>query len=691
MLQGDDSTAEQYYHDALVAAKKQGNLLQAAKAAGNLGWLKVHSGRYDEATEWLNRGLVLASELQADLVVVRALTNLGWCYGLLGDYDRALFFHSRAETLASLRGYSGERRIALQNIGNVHYWRGDREKAREHYARSLAIAEALRDQAASAELLDNLGVVALDQGRYEDAEVAVREALRINRELQDLPRQQYSRLVEGLIAAARGDYAKAESLYREVLDSPQSDAIIRWTATAALADAAVKSQRPAQAEAEFQKAFALMDESYSELRQAEHRISFLSSLDEFHDDYVDFLVSSGRSERALEVADHSRARQLRERLDVAAASPLSGPASAPITRPFDAVILFYSLAPSRSFLWALTPRGVQFRTLAGEAEIRDHVAAYQRRVVQARDPLAEEDTDADWLYRTLVGPVASSIPPGSRVVLVPDGALFQLNPETLVVSSPKPHYWIEDVTVLTAPSVSLLAARQASRSGSPQHRPEGGSKNAPRPILLIGDPLPAGQEFPRLAQARREIERIADQFTPAERTVLSGPRAVPSAYSRSEPGRFSYIHFAAHARASREVPLDSAVILTAEKDSAKLYAREVVTLPLHARLVTLSACRGAGTRTFAGEGLVGLGWAFLSAGAENVIAGLWNVEDASTSELMANLYRGVRSGQSPAEALREAKLLLLRSDTAYRKPFYWAPFMIYTRALGPGTRRRRSS
>lgn len=51
-------------------------------------------------------------------------------------------------------------------------------------------------------------------------------------------------------------------------------------------------------------------------------------------------------------------------------------------------------------------------------------------------------------------------------------------------------------------------------------------------------------------------------------------------------------------------------------DTYKLHARDIVALPLTAELVTLSACHSAGARAFAGEGLVGLAWGFLSAGAE---------------------------------------------------------------------------
>jgi CHAT domain-containing protein len=99
---------------------------------------------------------------------------------------------------------------------------------------------------------------------------------------------------------------------------------------------------------------------------------------------------------------------------------------------------------------------------------------------------------------------------------------------------------------------------------------------------------------------------------------------------------------------------------------------------LRADLVTISTCYGAGTRAYSGEGLVGLSWAFLRAGAHNVIGALWEVSDASTPQLMDQLYDELGKGKSPGEALRAAKLSLLHSNSAFRKPFYWAPFQLYT-------------
>jgi len=84
----------------------------------------------------------------------------------------------------------------------------------------------------------------------------------------------------------------------------------------------------------------------------------------------------------------------------------------------------------------------------------------------------------------------------------------------------------------------------------------------------------------------------------------------------------------------------------------------------------VSACRGAGARTYSGKGLVGFAWALLHAGARNVIAGLWDVNDLSTAELMETTYSQLAAGAGPAVA----KLRLIRSAGNFRKPYYWGPF-----------------
>jgi CHAT domain-containing protein len=181
------------------------------------------------------------------------------------------------------------------------------------------------------------------------------------------------------------------------------------------------------------------------------------------------------------------------------------------------------------------------------------------------------------------------------------------------------------------------------------------------------------------------MQAISLHFKDSEKTVLSGSQAVPSAYKTSDPGRFEIIHFVTHGFANDTRPLDSAIILSAEAGGPaqddrrfKLYARDIIPIHLNARVVVISACYGAGKRTYSAEGLVGLAWAFLRAGAHQVIAGLWDVDDESTPKLMNDFYAGFLQSRNAAGALRAAKLKMLKSKSAYRRPYFWASLQLYT-------------
>jgi CHAT domain-containing protein len=308
--------------------------------------------------------------------------------------------------------------------------------------------------------------------------------------------------------------------------------------------------------------------------------------------------------------------------------------------------------------------------LPARAAIASAVERYQAMLQRSRDPLEGAADETAALYETLVGPVAASIPRGSRVVVLPDGPLHQLAFDALLVPRPSPHFWVEDVVLVRTPSLLVLAAEQDAR------------RRGGRRVLVIGDPEPASDEFPPLPNVGDEVRQVQRHFPQADRVALTGEAAHPLAYREAGPERFGIVHFAAHATANPDRPLDSAVVLSRRGLDFKLYAREIVEVPTRAELVTLSACRGAGARVYAGEGLVGFAWAFLSAGARHVVAGLWDVEDASTAQLMDRMYEGLARGEAPPEALREAKLALLRSPTAFRKPYYWAPFVVYTQRQG---------
>ncbi len=93
------------------------------------------------------------------------------------------------------------------------------------------------------------------------------------------------------------------------------------------------------------------------------------------------------------------------------------------------------------------------------------------------------------------------------------------------------------------------------------------------------------------------------------------------------------------------------------------------------RLVVLSACRTLRSRAGRAEGSAGLSGALLSAGAGGVVGSLWQVDDELALPLMRAFHRSYAASGSPADALREAQLEMLRSPhPARRSPFAWAAF-----------------
>jgi CHAT domain-containing protein/tetratricopeptide (TPR) repeat protein len=88
----------------------------------------------------------------------------------------------------------------------------------------------------------------------------------------------------------------------------------------------------------------------------------------------------------------------------------------------------------------------------------------------------------------------------------------------------------------------------------------------------------------------------------------------------------------------------------------------LVDLPLeNLQLVTLSACETSLGGAVPSEGVYGLQRAFHLAGCPNVVASLWNVNDAATAALMAKFYHDLWVNKKPPiEALREAQLMIYR-------------------------------
>jgi CHAT domain-containing protein len=147
--------------------------------------------------------------------------------------------------------------------------------------------------------------------------------------------------------------------------------------------------------------------------------------------------------------------------------------------------------------------------------------------------------------------------------------------------------------------------------------------------------------------------------------VFIGDEATSDTLMTAMPGPGA-LHIACHGLYRAANPLFSSLRLS----DRWVTAIEILDLELGGALVTLSACESGRDGTGAAEP-VGLGWAFLAAGASGVIVSQWTVDDDVTATFMAELYSHLASGSHPADALRRAQQSTARH---HPHPFYWAPF-----------------
>jgi CHAT domain-containing protein len=639
----------------------------------NLGLVALEAEHYDEALSLLKTAADIAEPIQAQMVIQAALGNRGAAYFKLGDFEKALANFREAETKAREIGTTSAQIDWLMDIGSSFYKLGNIEDAKKSYERALETASSINTPAEVADINGQLALLLYREGEYSSAKAHNDEALRAAQITGDKDAEIGPHFLHALLVTKQSKGQGAEWLLTQVEQEAAGKPALQAEIQQSLANFYEAKNENNQAERWYRKSIQTFEDQRASVKDEELKLPFFANGDALYRDYADFLIASHRPDEALQLLDLGRARTLEEGLGLAENNPHpSRKKTDPrvVAAKLNAVILFYSLGPDKSYLWAITGRQRALFILPKQSEIELLVQRYQKDILKSSDPLHDGNKSGKLLYDTLITPAASMVPKDSRVFVIPDGGLNSLNFETLLApGSDNPHYWIEDVTVTNTNSIRLLARPDASPNAAT-------SEN----LLLIGNPISPVKEYEDLPNAAAEIAGVEKHFPPLRQRSLTQAQAVPAAYSANQPDRFAYIHFVAHGTASRLSPLDSAVVLSAapeHPEDFKLYARDIVHTPVHARLVTISACYGSGLRAYAGEGLVGLSWAFLRAGAHNVIGALWEVNDASTPLLMDRLYSELAAGSRPDAALRAAKLQLIHSSGVYRKPLYWAAFQIY--------------
>jgi CHAT domain-containing protein/tetratricopeptide (TPR) repeat protein len=422
-------------------------------------------------------------------------------------------------------------------------------------------------------------------------------------------------------------------------------------------------------------------------------------------------------DRALSKAERMRSRGFQDLLG--AGSDMKRAAAPTLAR------LAARLGPGEALL-QLIDLGDEVATVfvsseGARAQLVRKGADFRREIFRLRNRLAIDHVyDAEGFDRLggrLIGFLAGDLERFDRLYVMLDGPLTAIPPSILPY---EPGRLLHDHATLTlVPSLAIWLDSEGGRGAAKElralvvadpifdDREHSGSRAERAKVALRGDASRAYfQPLPETAEEARSILSAlegggSDTLLLGEAATESSVKALP------DLARFTHIHFATHGVIGSDLPglSEPALVLGWEpEEDGLLTTSEVAGLDLGARLTVLSACNTGNGEYFAGEGLMGLGRAFMLAGSDQVVVSLWPVESFSTQRLMETFYERLARGESEERALWHAQHVIRRERETDRGggrgiaiqsgrevvespaiapervdpagPFYWSPFVL---------------
>lgn len=707
-LQGNHNQALAYSQRTLKLGQDSSDKPMMANALNNIGISYYSLGEYEKALDYYRQTLALREELQDKRMAALTLNNIGVIYRERGDYARALEYYNQSlairEALADQAGAGN----VLNNIGIIHQLQGDFTQALRLASRVVEIA----NRVSSPELLwrgyELAGKAHSALKQFDEAERALSNSIETIEKMRhrvgggEAARQKFfedklppyiammdllfnrSRPVDALTYA---ELAKARTL----LDVLRNG---RVQITKAMTAEEQRAERASNA-----KLIMLNSQIYEESQRPQPNRDRIAQLETDREkarlDHDAFLTNLYVRHPDLKV----------QRGETTPITPEEAIAPLP---PVPTAFMEFVVAEDKSYLIVLTrdrkggPLQINFYSINVTAKRLSEQVNTFRGMLAGRDFNYQET--ARQLYDLLIKPAEQQLKGKKILCIVPDKSLWEL-PFQALQSKPGVHV-IEDFSLFYAPSLTVLREmrkkRLSAKTAEPQTRIASGatpsrSSRTSDTLLALGNPqlsradqqtagpLRSYEQLGPLPEAEKEVKTLARLYGAANSRILIGAEARESRV-KLEAARYAILHFATHGLLDDRNPMFSqltlAQVAAETQEDGLLEAREIINMDLTAQMAVLSACQMARGRVGAGEGVIGMSWAFFVAGVPTTVASQWKVDSASTTSLMIEFHRRLtRVGANPktketrAESLRQAALVLLRSDR-YRHPFYWAGFVM---------------
>jgi CHAT domain-containing protein len=703
-IMGQFQQARESFNRAIAIARERRLTGCEGSARRHLGFVYINLGDRQKALESFNDGLKLCRAAGKRICEASALKGIGALNRSLGNHEKALDFLGQA--LNKFRAYGERNREAatLYQMAQANQALGRFGEARGQAEQAIEIMESVRADVVSQQLRE--AFFASVQNRFT---LYIDLLMQLHREHP----------AEGHDAAAlkANEQARARGLI-ELLAEARAD--LRQGVSPEVLDLERSLQQQINAKAAARASLFDLDDTEAHAATFNQDISELTS-------------------RYHEVAAQIRAASPHYAA-LTQPQPLSAPEIQRQLLDENTVLLEFALGPRQSWLWAVTPQSLDSYSLPPEKTIeaaarnvyelltsrqpkKDLMESKRQRLIVEAD--AKFTSEVSALSRMLLGPIASKLRQewkDKRLVIVAPGALEHLPFAALPLPSENNYQpLVASHEVVNLPSASVLAeirrevaARQPAAKtlaviADPVFEPndpravQAAKKKGPGDNLvasvLSADDAPAASPFAAnsdLVRALRSFNRAGFSRLPFSReeariiaelvpktsllkaTDFQADRAMTTSGALSS---YRIVHFATHGLLNSEHPELSGLVLSLVDERGQtrdgfLRMHEIFNLQLPADLVVLSACQTALGKEIKGEGLVGLTRGFMYAGAERVVASLWQVDDQATAQLMQHFYRGMlKDGLRPAAALRAAQIEMSKQKR-WAAPYFWAGFVL---------------
>ena len=368
----------------------------------------------------------------------------------------------------------------------------------------------------------------------------------------------------------------------------------------------------------------------------------------------------------------------------------------------------YALGAEHSYLWVIGGGKLKSYVLPSRKQLEEMVKHWRGLAAgQERAEAGSGDKLKPLSARLSCALFADAVQSGmTQMVIVPDGQLamlpFAALPENGCSSVPGGPLVASHEVAMT-PSLSVFFSRKQEA----ENHFQGEVAIVADPVFDAADPRAAALKtratihdsrsawnpetsvaLPRLLNTGYEANTIQDTVRKAAGNnqvfLAQGFDANVETVLSSKMQDYRIWHLATHGVYDETMPEFSGLVFSLVGTDGGprfgfLKAQDIARLNVRAELVVLSACDSAAGDIVSGEGIMGLSYAFLHAGAKQVVSTLWSIDDAKSKELMVVFYKELmRNCGNAAAALRQSQLTVMRQPHN-SEPYYWAGFELTSR------------